>query len=132
MRLHRYKVDLCAIERANNHATTRRETTCRDALRYLLDPAREDRLAASECVICFMADRVGGASSTERPCGLCDTVLRTGNTNIDVLCLKCAQREGLCKHCGADLDLKNRRSRKQPVFVEPSNIREALEDTNNG
>lgn len=36
-------------------------------------------------------------------------------TNVDVLCVDCARRAQLCKHCGADIDLKNRRKRTLPT-----------------
>lgn len=79
------------------------------------DHERIERLAKSECVVCYVpygSGRAGGAMCTSQECAFCDTVLHSGNTCIDVLCIPCAKANGLCKHCGADVDLKQRRKRR--------------------
>lgn len=73
------------------------------------DTKRTERLAKCECVLCFTSGRVGGAMCTTTICGLCDEVLHFGSTCTDVLCPECAKKHGLCKHCGGDIDLKQRR-----------------------
>lgn len=114
--MHAYRpvIDRCWIERENGH--------CRDYIAHVvarynqltLDPDRKERIAQQQCVVCWKTSRIGGAACTSRQCGLCDTTLHSGSTNIDVLCHECARRAKLCRHCGADLELKNRRTRDLP------------------
>ena len=80
------------------------------------DPKRDERLRACECILCFYEkSRIGGAACTQTQCAFCDKVLYSGNTNIDRMCPECAKATGLCKHCGADIDYKNRRKRELPT-----------------
>lgn len=80
------------------------------------DAERKVRLEKQECPFCFYRkSRIGGAAMTSVQCGLCDETVRSSNTNVDVLCKMCAKDNGLCKHCGADIDLKSRRKRVLPV-----------------
>lgn len=103
------KIDRCSTERANHHNREMVSYTLKRADIYTNDPQRETRLAASECLVCYGVSRIGGASCTIAPCPLCGTRLSCGNTAIDVLCTACAKANDLCKHCGADVELKNRR-----------------------
>ena len=59
--------------------------------------------------MCFGGSRIGGAAMTRWTCAFCGKQAWCGNTAVDVLCHDCAAEHGLCKHCGADIDLKNRR-----------------------
>lgn len=114
MKAHRYTVDRVSVERDNSR---QRDYIDHIVARYnqlTLDPNRKERMAAQQCVVCWKAGRIGGAACTSRQCGLCDTTLHSGSTNIDVLCHECARRAKLCRHCGADLELKNRRTRDLP------------------
>lgn len=114
MKAHRHRIDSASIEWANMTAKDRIDYARRLVNAFDNDPNRDERLEHSECVICFGASRIGGATCTSRQCGLCDCIVRSGNTNVDVLCIACAKGNGLCKHCGADIDLKNRRKRVIP------------------
>ena len=78
------------------------------------DSRRKQRLAEQECVICFEGSRIGGSAVTKWTCAFCGKQGWAGNTAVDVLCQDCATEHGLCKHCGADIDLKNRRKRDLP------------------
>jgi len=83
------------------------------------DPKRKERIAASECAMChYDKSCIGAAVCTFSPCAFCDERLYSGNSNIDLMCTACAAKAGLCKHCGADIDLKNRRKRVLPVPTE--------------
>lgn len=53
---------------------------------------------------------------TERQCGLCDQRQWFGNTCVDVICENCARTHNLCRHCGGDIEMKERR-RKWPQRV---------------
>lgn len=80
------------------------------------DPSKDKRIAAGLCVVCFYADgRIGGAAMTSQPCGACGEVQQYGNTCTDALCLACATKHNLCKHCGGDSELRPRR-RDWPTF----------------
>lgn len=74
------------------------------------DPDKKQRIADKLCLCCYYVNnnRIGGASFTHRPCGLCEQDMTFSSTATDVICLKCACEQSLCKQCGADLELKNR------------------------
>lgn len=119
MHRNRRKVDKASIEWANNLANQRIDCDRELISNVDNDPKRAERLAKQECPICFyVTGRIGGAAVTFAECAFCGTRIMSGNTNIDVMCGECAKAAGLCKHCGADIDLKNRRKRKLPVVVD--------------
>ena len=64
----------------------------------------------------IMRGRIGGAAITNSECSLCKEDMMFSNTCVDVLCSKCALDNRLCKHCGADIELKNRN--KPRPFLE--------------
>jgi hypothetical protein len=74
------------------------------------DAEKKKRLATGECVVCFYSSRIGGSAITESSCQNCKKEMIFGSTCIDKLCSECAGKENLCKYCGADIDLKIRRS----------------------
>lgn len=73
------------------------------------DPDKEKRIKAKECVICFYSSKVGGSVLTYHMCESCGKEMSFVNTCVDVLCEDCAEKMRLCKHCGADMDMKLRR-----------------------
>lgn len=104
-RIGRSKVDLLSV--ANRTFTNRFRL---DHYRRVLDdPERDARREAQQCVCCHYGGRIGGAMMTRQQCALCDEVMRFGSTSVDVLCLECARRHRLCRHCGADVEGKQRR-----------------------
>ena len=114
MHAYRHVIDRCSIERQNGNQRAYIDHIVARYNQLTLDLDRKERMAAQQCVVCWKAGRIGGAAFTTRQCGLCDTTLHSGSTNIDVLCPECARRAKLCRHCGADLELKNRRARDLP------------------
>lgn len=114
MHANRMRINRTAIESTNFMHLKRIESY----RRFLAKVDGQDHTArreAQECVMCFGESRIGGAALTARQCAHCDATLYSGNTNVDVLCVDCARRAQLCKHCGADIDLKNRRKRTLPT-----------------
>lgn len=106
------KIDLCSIENATCRANHYYLAALERAEKMRDDADQKSRHEASECVVCYVpygAGRMGGATSTSRPCAICATILNFGNTCIDMLCVDCARENQLCKHCGGDVDLKYRR-----------------------
>jgi hypothetical protein len=77
--------------------------------RVVEDHDREKRLEKQECVHCFHSGHVGGSMSCRVLCGLCGKEMLFMSTCFDVLCPECAREHNLCKHCGADINLKKRR-----------------------
>lgn len=106
------KIDQVAMERATDRAHYVSTETIKAALLFLGDPTKLDRVTKkSECKVCYYIHnaRIGGAAMTYRDCGICGSKELYGSTSTDVLCMKCAQEYKLCKHCGADRELKPRR-----------------------
>ena len=73
------------------------------------DPRKKERMQANECKVCFYGSRIGGASMTNRECMSCGKDELYASTATDVLCMDCAKKHKLCKHCGADIELRVRR-----------------------
>jgi hypothetical protein len=74
------------------------------------DRLKKERLEKSECKICFyVTGRIGGSAMTQRPCGICGKDEWYGSTCTDALCINCAKEHELCKYCGADRELRERR-----------------------
>ncbi len=73
------------------------------------DTDKKNRLENQECVCCHYDSKMGGAAMTKTNCSMCEKEMHFGSTSIDRLCKECAKEHGLCKHCGADMDYKQRR-----------------------
>ena len=91
------------------HRTYMNQEHVKHCSKIVNDEDKDKRLEKQECVICFHSGHVGGASVTETNCAVCDERMIFSNTCVDVLCIKCAQKYKVCKHCGADINLENRR-----------------------
>lgn len=91
------------------HATYTAKEHIANAAKMVNDIYREERLQTQECQSCYYNPKIGGCAMTKRNCSACNTEMLFGSTNTDKLCLQCAKGRGVCKHCGADLDLKTRR-----------------------
>lgn len=109
-------IDRVSIERNTYASGYYLEAVVDRADKMTQDLEAGKRKKESYCVMCYVpygAGRVGGAACTSRECGLCDTIIHSGNTNIDMLCQPCAVENRLCRHCGADVDLRNRRKKRK-------------------
>jgi len=83
------------------------------------DPDKKERLKASECIVCWY--RGGGMvtnACVHTSCKSCNKELWFGNSNTDEICIDCAKEHKLCKHCGADLEYKERRKPRVFNFKE--------------
>jgi len=105
------------LSRANvAHATGKGKRYVEKALlsakKLATDEDRKERLEQCLCLSCFylFKERIGGAAITHRDCASCDKEMRFLSTSTDLLCFTCATANRLCLRCGADLDLKERRS----------------------
>lgn len=73
------------------------------------DARKAERLKRHECKACFYSSRIGGAAMTTRSCMSCGSDEMYGSTATDVLCMVCATKHELCRHCGGDLEMRTRR-----------------------
>lgn len=73
------------------------------------DARKVERMKLHECKACFYSSRIGGAAMTTCPCMSCGSDEMYGSTATDVLCMSCATKHGLCRHCGGDLEMRTRR-----------------------
>lgn len=97
------------------------EEALRRADNIRLDSDMVERLSLQECKACFyVMGRIGGAAVTTQPCACCGVNQSYGSTCTDALCLNCAKEYSLCKHCGGDLDMRERR-RSWPTKKEGKN-----------
>lgn len=109
MNRQKYHIDSISILHANDRAKDMIRHVRKLYEKYTNDPYKQERIEASECIVCFKSDRIGGAAMTNIPCGLCVKVMGFSSTNVDYICIDCARKNNLCKHCGADMELKDRR-----------------------
>lgn len=100
--MQRERIDAYSVARATGYGSEY-VAHCRRVVAHAEAPS------GTRCAHCTYSGRVGGATCSERPCGLCDATLHSNNTCVDVLCAACAERLGLCVQCGADRELKTRR-----------------------
>lgn len=104
------KIDIQKIVNHTHFVKVRMENTISLADKFKNDPDKKERHKKQECPVCFYIDsRIGGAMMTTVQCATCDEAMQYGSTCTDLLCLKCAKKMGLCRHCGSDIDVKKRR-----------------------
>lgn len=98
------KVDSHRVAQATSRSFKRQQDAIKDAFSVFYDPEHEKRLDAQKCVSCYYLDRriVQQAFFTQ-PCGKCSEPQIYANSNTDVLCLNCACKNNLCRHCGGNL-----------------------------
>lgn len=98
------------------------------AERIASDVEKEKRESMHLCLCCYYArsQRIGGAAITSKPCGVCEETMQFGSTATDAVCDSCAKEQGLCKQCGADIELAERR--KPYPFENEINKKEISND----
>lgn len=106
-------MDVANMSRATEMARLRVKHVLDLAEQISTDARKAERLKRQECKGCFYGSRLGGAAITQRACMCCAQMQSYGSTATDVLCMPCAQKSELCKHCGGDIELRVRR-RKWP------------------
>ena len=74
------------------------------------DARRDERIQAQHCRVCHYLGGIGGQAMTHCNCKICDKDMCFGSTNVDDLCIDCAKKHRLCKHCGCDMELKRRKT----------------------
>ena len=108
------------LTRATENAKRYLADTLARANEMATDARKAARIAKHECKWCFYSSKFGGAAVTTQDCMCCDQPQMYGSTNTDVLCMPCAQKTKLCKHCGGDLELIWRRKWPQKPTATPA------------
>ena len=105
-------VDLFHVQHRTAMNREHIESTVRHVRDYEGDVHRERRLAARLCPWCFYFRRglLAGQAFTHWNCSACDKADCHSNTNHPYLCNDCSDKLGLCVTCGADIELKSRRT----------------------
>jgi hypothetical protein len=122
-------LDRVALVRAASDGFHRMQSTINLARKYETDPDWDQRRCAALCQVHFYAGLgMGGAAMTKFTCSICDKEQWSGSTNVDVLCSECAHMHTLCRHCGADLDLRDRRRKYAflPEIESSAELRESV------
>lgn len=99
------KIDRVSIMNSNTMAKRRLEY----AKKLISDPEKDQRLKDQLCVSCKYTARVGGSMVTHSECAICSKDMVFSSTAVDFLCQECAKKNYLCKCCGADIALRDRR-----------------------
>ena len=111
MRSRKRTISRCSVAHSTGHAVRYAKDYQDMVDNFRGDSSIKERVDAGKCKACFyfFKARVGGTVMTSQECGLCDDDMMFGSTATDPLCLSCAKENGLCKQCGGDIDMKNRR-----------------------
>ena len=73
---------------------------------YDVDSFIEERKVDCKCKYCTYidTDKLVQDAFTKIKCRLCGEELIFANSDTDYYCLECAQKNNICKHCGAEMD----------------------------
>lgn len=113
MQTRKSKCNNVTIMCATNFARGTIDRTIRHAQEFTDDPEKENRHKQQECPVCYYyIGRIGGAAWTDAECALCSKLMHFESTCIDILCVDCAKKHGLCHHCGGDIDAKQRKRQR--------------------
>ena len=121
MRSKKKIIDRASIEYATGYAKGYFDKTKKRISDAENDVDRAERLGKGLCIFCYylVPDRIGGCAITSTECGICDNEITFGSTNVDKICPECSKENGLCKHCGADIELKQKR-KPYPFMLKKS------------
>jgi RNase P subunit RPR2 len=104
-----FEMSLYNMEFATTMARKRVDSAIKLANKLEADVDLVPRQQAFKCKACYYFPVLGGAAMTTRPCGCCGIDVMYGSTNTDALCVSCAEKHRLCKHCGGDSEMRGRR-----------------------
>jgi len=80
------------------------------AEKFQKDPDKKARKKENNCIPCYYYNGMHGNNMPIKNCDFCKKPVQYFNSDVDKICLDCASKYGLCKRCGADIDLKNKRN----------------------
>ncbi len=113
----RVELNLDQISRGTLSSEDRIKFFQRVAAHLELDTQKETRRKCHECKACYYTNRsIAGQAFSDRPCRniQCRTRSRHPNTDVPAFCEDCAKTYGICRRCGGDLELAERRSMNPP------------------
>lgn len=118
MDMPRKKIDFASISWNTGHAKRYCNSIIELANSIQTDSRKKERIEKQECKNCFYPSRVSSACCSNRDCGICGKQIFSGCGDVNVLCKSCAKEFDLCAHCGGDIEMKNRRNRKElMIFI---------------
>ena len=88
------------------------KSTMERAVKLIQDPNKVERVKEQECQWCYYNPRMAGQGMTQGKCFECGKDLLFSSTDKDKYCPECAKTNRVCKHCGCDINTKERRSRR--------------------
>lgn len=105
------KFDLFSLQFATSIAQEQIERTTQRLERLRADANKDERLKRQVCPRCFyLSARMCGQAFTAYNCGWCGGEFCWANTCVPRFCKNCAKKLGICIDCGADVNLKHRRT----------------------
>lgn len=111
-------LDVCYIFSRTEQAKRHCKDVIESANAIQNDTKKEERLQQAECKACFyLRGRIGGNVMTNVDCSACGKQMHFSNTSVDTVCKDCAKKHNLCKRCGGDIDMKNRRNRVEILRI---------------
>lgn len=110
------------IEKVSNRTIQHQTYRAKENAQYILDkaerfsqdPDKSKRVSNCLCKTCYYINntRMAGARITNKPCGICEVDMCFSSTATDKTCLPCATKHNLCKQCGGDINMKQRRKQR--------------------
>lgn len=116
------KIDRYEISRITHNMKNVGEIALARALRWKEDKEAEKRREACLCKTCYYiyGSALAGQAFTQRPCGVCAGTITHSDTACPVICDACSKKTRLCKRCGGDRELRQRKGEiKFTVTVAP-------------
>ena len=106
------KFDLYSLKFATSVAQEAIERLFKNAERLKEDPLKEERLLRKKCLYCYyvVGDGIVLSGFNRKNCGICNNEMVFYSSNVSKYCIICSDAYNICIKCGADLDLKERRS----------------------
>jgi len=81
------------------------------------DPNKKERKCQNLCLLCYYQERgMHTNASVTTDCKICSDKMYFGSSDIDKIDDVCAKIYGLCKHCGCDIEYKERRNNRRNDF----------------
>ena len=72
---------------------------------YDTDLKQSQRLKLQKCKYCFyMSNKIALQAFTKFTCKNCKEEFLHHNSNVNKICIKCAEELNICCHCGAEMD----------------------------
>lgn len=78
--------------------------------KIIADDKKDIRQTEKLCIFCYYTSVIAGDAFTNSKCFRCNIEMTFSSTSTDKYCLNCATIHNLCKHCGADINLTEKKT----------------------